>query len=300
MVSAIAEEIQEKSQGEIRDYFSLLKPRVMSLVIFTSIIGLMLAPGASDASILTMLIAIICISIGAGASGAINMWIERDTDKLMKRTKHRPLPDGRISPDDALAMGCILAVGSVVIMVLAVNLIAAAWLAASILFYVFIYTIWLKPRTPQNIVIGGAAGAFPPIIGWMAVSPTFHYHPYILFAIIFLWTPPHFWALALYRNEDYKNAGIPMMPVVKGAKRTTIEMLIYSIILLAITITPFILNYQNYLYLGMSIMLGANFMRHAIKVIGNPVEENAKPMFKFSILYLFLLFLSMPIDILVL
>src|SRR5580704_195882 len=213
----------------VRDYVQILKPRVMSLVVFTGIVGLALAPGHLHP--LLAAVAVLCIAIGAGASGAINMWYDRDIDLVMRRTASRPLPAGRMLPGEALGFGCVLAVGSVAVMGIAVNWVAAELLALTIAFYVFVYTIWLKRRTPQNIVIGGAAGALPPLIGWAAVTGDIGWGAVALFAIIFFWTPPHFWALSLYRTGDYAKAGVPMLPVVAGTRETKRQMLLYTLVL---------------------------------------------------------------------
>lgn len=279
---------------EVRDYISLLKPRVMSLVVFTGLCGLIVAPG--EVHPLIAIIAIIAISFGSGASGAINMWYERELDKKMKRTQNRAIPSGRVSPENALDFAGIVAFASVLIMAFAVNVTSAFLLLVAILFYVFIYTIWLKPRTPQNIVIGGAAGAFPPMIGWAAVTGDISLMSITLFSIIFLWTPPHFWALAIYKNEDYKNAGIPMMPVIYGVEETKKQMLLYTIVLFIVTLVPFLIGFSGYIYLSSALVLGVNFLKHSVIVFKSPIEENCRGMFKFSILYLFLLFTFLVID----
>ena len=219
-----------------RDFLALTKPRVMSLVVFTALCGLLAAPGHVDPVI--GFTAILCIAVGAGASGALNMWYEVDIDAQMKRTKGRPLPSGRVDRQSALHFGVALAVGSVILMGLAVNVVAAFWLAVSILFYVFVYTIWLKRRTPQNIVIGGAAGAFPPLIGWAAATGQVATLPVLLFALIFLWTPPHFWALALFMESDYAKAGVPMLPVVAGERTTRTQIGLYTIPMAAVAVAP--------------------------------------------------------------
>ncbi|MDP1964063.1 MAG: heme o synthase, partial [Reyranella sp.] len=213
--------------ARVRDYVDLLKPRVMSLVVFTGLVGVLIAPAHLHP--FTAALAVLAIALGSGAAGAINMWYERDLDALMARTRNRPLPAGRVAPDDALGLGVLLSIFSVLLMAVATNFVAAALLAAAILFYVFVYTIWLKRRTPQNIVIGGAAGAFPPMIGWAAVTGDVSAVSIALFLLIFLWTPPHFWALALYRCDDYRRAGVPMLPVVAGARETKRQMLIYTV-----------------------------------------------------------------------
>ena len=244
-MSYTSDEIRAKapiaaSEATAGDYFALLKPRVMSLVVFTGFVGFYLAP-ASPHPVLAG-IAILCIAVGAGAAGAINMWYERDIDAVMKRTMSRPIPTGRIAPGNALGFGVVLAIASVTLMGLALNLPAAALLALSIAFYVFVYTIWLKRRTPQNIVIGGAAGAFPPMIGWAAASGEVSLASLALFAIIFIWTPPHFWSLALYRSQDYAKAGIPMLPVIAGPDETRRQILLYTAVLLPVTLTPYLLG----------------------------------------------------------
>ncbi|MBT3809647.1 MAG: protoheme IX farnesyltransferase, partial [Rhodospirillaceae bacterium] len=236
---------------------------------------------------------------GAGASGAINMWYERDIDAHMSRTMNRPLPKHRMDPATALGFGVVLSVGSVAIMGLAVNYVAAALLALTICFYVFIYTIWLKRRTPQNIVIGGAAGAFPPVIGWAAVTGDISLVSLALFAIIFLWTPPHFWALALYRSGDYERAGVPMMPVVAGRRSTKRQMLAYTLLLVPVSLVPFALGGAGLLYAGGTTLLGLAFIASAVRVLREPdaaEDRRARQMFGFSILYLFLVFAFLLAD----
>jgi len=274
--------------GRLLDYAVLLKPRVMSLVLFTAMVGLLLAPGTIALG--TATIAVICIAIGAGASGAINMWYDRDIDGMMERTINRPLPAGRMEPRNALWFGTILSVLSVAVMTVYVNLISAALLAITIGFYVFIYTVWLKRRTPQNIVIGGAAGAFPPMIGWAAVTGTVSWESIVLFAIIFLWTPPHFWALALYRSGDYERAGVPMMPVVAGTRRTKREILAYSLILVPVTVAPFFLGMATAPAAALLAGLALWFVRHAVVVYNSEGFDAPRAMFRYSILHLFLIF----------
>src|SRR5579859_3939735 len=222
--------------AELSDWFALLKPRVMTLMVFTGLIGLLIAPGHLNPVL--SFTAVLCIAVAAGACGAINMWYDRDIDAVMRRTRNRPIPAGRIEPGAALGFGVTLAVGAVIMMGLAVNIAAASVLALSIAFYVFVYTMWLKRRTPQNIVIGGAAGAFPPVIGWAAATGHIGLEPLTLFLIIFLWTPPHFWALCINRAEDYRRAGVPMLPVVAGRTATTQQILTYSILLVLASILP--------------------------------------------------------------
>jgi heme o synthase len=280
--------------AQVRDYAALLKPRVMSLVVFTGFVGLYLAPGHLHPVLAA--VAVLCIAVGAGASGAINMWYDRDIDALMSRTANRPLPAGRMAPGDALGFGCFLAATSVVLMGLALNVVAASLLALTIAFYVFVYTIWLKRRTPQNIVIGGAAGALPPIVGWAAATGDVAPAALALFALIFFWTPPHFWALALYRAGDYANAGVPMLPVVAGPRATKRQMLLYTLVLWPCALAPYFLGVAGPIYAAAALGLSAVFTGFAVKVWLDPTQRSAKQMFGFSILYLFLLFALLVID----
>ncbi len=282
-----------------RDYFALLKPRVMTLVIFTAACAMVAAPGQLHPFL--AFIGILCIAVAAGAAGALNQWYEADIDAVMKRTAKRPLPAGKLQPAEALAFGVILGTGSVAIMGLALNWVAAAWLAVSILFYVVVYTAWLKRRTPQNIVIGGAAGAFPVICGWAAVTGDTPLLAWILFAIIFLWTPPHFWALALFMEADYAKAGVPMLPVTHGLTETRRQILGYSALLVPVTIAPTLLGLANWAYGGTAITLGIIFMAMAVKVWRNTATAPAamlpeKQLFKFSLLYLACLFGALVAD----
>ena len=280
--------------SRVVDYAILLKPRVMSLVLFTGIVGMIMAPGSIP--ILTYVIAIICIGIGAGASGAINMWYDRDIDSKMERTMNRPIPAGRMQPANALWFGIALSIFSVVAMGALVNIISAALLTGTIVYYVIIYTIWLKRRTPQNIVIGGGSGALPPMIGWAAVTGDISINSILLFAIIFMWTPPHFWALALYRSGDYEKAGVPMMPAVSGIPETKKQMLIYTILLLPLTIAPV---YTSLISIPAGIIIGLFglwFVRHAYIVLKSDGFDAPRAMFRFSILHLFLIFLVFLID----
>ncbi|WP_207458587.1 heme o synthase [Azospirillum sp. SYSU D00513] len=270
------------------DYLELLKPRVMSLVVFSGLAGMVVAPGHIHPILAA--VAVLCIAVGAGASGAINMWYDRDIDAVMSRTARRPIPSGRVQPDEALAFGVILAAASVLVMGLAVNWAAAAILALSIGFYVFVYTMWLKRSTPQNIVIGGAAGAFPPMIGWAAVTGGVELPSVLLFLLIFLWTPPHFWALALYRSGDYERAGVPMMPVVAGAASTKRQMFFYTVLLLPVAVSPYLVGIAGPVYLAGSLVLNALFLLCAARVLRAGDDKPAKQMFGFSILYLFALF----------
>ena len=278
----------------IVDYAILLKPRVMALVLFTGFTGMLLAPGNID--VLTAAIAVTCIALGAGASGAINMWYDRDIDRMMKRTMHRPLPAGRLKPGSALGLGAILAVLSVSIMANYVNLASGLLLALTIAFYVFIYTIWLKRRTPQNIVIGGASGALPPMIGWAAVTNDISLGSLVLFAIIFMWTPPHFWALSLYITGDYEKAGVPMMPVVSGKTETKRQILIYTVLLVPITLCPAFIGIISPLGAIAIALLGLRFIWHAFKVRASDNTNAPRAMFRFSILYLFLIFVILLAD----
>ena len=272
----------------VSDFIELLKPRVMTLVVFTGVAGLVVAPGHLHPFL--SLVAIFCIAVGAGAAGAINMWYERDIDAIMTRTKKRPLPSGRIDPADALTFGVVLTILAVCLMGFAVNWTAAFLLAFASFFYVFIYTIWLKPRTPQNIVIGGAAGAFPPMIGWAAVTGDVSMASIMLFMLIFMWTPPHFWALALFKNEDYKRAGIPMLPVVAGSVETKKQMLIYTMLLTPIALAPYFMQLAGMLYLLGALLLQGLFILSAIRVWYDETFKSARVMFGFSIFYLFALF----------
>ena len=278
----------------VDDYIALLKPRVMSLVVFTGFVGLYLAPGHLHPFLAA--VAVLCIAVGAGAAGAINMWYDRDIDAVMKRTLSRPLPAGRMAPGDALGFGCVLAAASVVVMGLAVNWVAATLLAGTIAFYILVYTMWLKRRTPQNIVIGGAAGACPPMVGWTAVTGDVGAASLILFALIFFWTPPHFWALSLYRTGDYARAGVPMLPVVAGARETKKQMLLYTLVLWPIALAPAFLGLTGLVYGVVALVLSALFTLTAIRVWYDDGETSAKRMFAFSILYLFLLFAVMVVD----
>ncbi len=275
----------------VGDFVALLKPRVMSLVVFTAVTGLVLAPG--DMHPVLAVIAVLCIAVGAGAAGAVNMWYERDVDALMTRTRARPLPAGRMNPGTALGFGVMLSVGSVSVMALAANWTAAALLSLTIAFYVFVYTIWLKRRTPQNIVIGGAAGAVPPMIGWAAVTGDIGLGGIALFALIFMWTPPHFWALSLYKCGDYQEAGIPMMPVVAGTRETKRQILLYTLLLVPVSLSPSVLGIAGPVYAGIAAAMGLVFIGLAWQVWRAADEARAPRLFGFSILYLFVLFATM-------
>ena len=278
----------------VGDYVQILKPRVMSLVVFTGFVGLAVAPGHLHPVLAA--IAVLCIAVGAGASGAINMWYDRDIDAVMRRTAQRPLPAGRMEPGEALGFGIVLAVGSTVVMGLAVNWAAAALLALTIAFYVFVYTIWLKRRTPQNIVIGGAAGALPPLIGWAAATGDIGWGAIALFAIIFFWTPPHFWALSLYSSRDYAAAGVPMLPVVAGPRETKKQMLLYTVVLWPVTLAPWLLGLAGPFYAGGVAALSLAFTGAAIRVWHDEGDRSARQMFAFSLLYLFLIFTLLLAD----
>ncbi len=288
--------ISVNNEASVGDYFSLLKPRVMSLVVFTAMAGLWVAPNVTDMHPVLVIVALLCIAINAGAAGAINMWFDRDIDAIMKRTKNRPLPLNKMHPDEALSFGIILSLLSVMMMGMATNWVAAGLLAFANFFYVVIYTIWLKRSTPQNIVIGGAAGAFPPMIGWAAVTGDITLTSIALFAIIFFWTPPHFWALALYANEDYKRAKVPMLPVTHGEKHTKIQMMIYSLIMLPISISPYFLNISGMGYLVTASLLSLFFIYTNVRVLTDATHKSAKLMFGYSVFYLFAIFLALMID----
>ena len=282
-----------------RDYFALLKPRVMTLVVFSAACAMAVAPGHIHPVI--GFVAMLCVAIGAGAAGALNQWYEADIDALMKRTANRPLPAGRIERSDALGFGVLFAAGSVAIMGIAVNWLAAAILAVSILFYVLVYTVGLKRRTPQNIVIGGAAGAFPPLIGWAAVTGDISALPVLLFALIFLWTPPRFWALALFMEADYSKAGVPMLPVTDGPVVTRRQILLYTLVLVPVSLLPWALGLTGWIYGGTAAVFGLGFIACAVAVWRNTATLAAdmapeKRMFRFSLLYLFMLFAALVVD----
>jgi protoheme IX farnesyltransferase len=280
--------------SELRDFWTLLKPNVMQLVIFTSAVGLYLAPGRLHP--LLAFTAILCIAAGAGASAAINNWFDADIDCRMARTRLRPTATGRIDPAEALGVGVTLAIFSVMVMSLALNYVAGALLALTIGFYVFVYTMWLKRRTPQNIVIGGAAGALPPVVAWAAVTGGVSLLPLLLFLIIFLWTPPHFWALALYRNGDYARVGVPMLPVVAGRRRTLDYILGYTVVLVAVSLLPAILGEAGAVYAVIAAALGGVFIAHAVQLWRRDQDRLAMRTFRFSILYLFLLYAGLVAD----
>ncbi|MDH3738150.1 MAG: heme o synthase [Alphaproteobacteria bacterium] len=286
-----AQGIADSAAARASDYLALLKPRVMSLVVFTGFAGLVVAPG--NLHPLLAVVAVLCIAISAGAAGAINMWYERDIDALMERTRKRPIPAGRIAPHKALVFGIVLNILPVLVMGVLLNWVAAALLALAAGFYIFVYTIWLKRRTPQNIVIGGAAGAVPPMIGWAAVTGSITLESIALFLIIFMWTPPHFWALALYREGDYAKAGVPMLPVVAGPAETRRQILVYTVLLVPLTFAPVVLGTVGLLYGAIAAIAGIYFTWLAIQLMRSASERAAKRMFGFSILYLFVLFAAL-------
>jgi protoheme IX farnesyltransferase len=288
----------EVSIADPRDYIALLKPRVMSLVVLTALAGLLIAPTPLHPFL--SFVSLLAIAVGAGASGALNMWYDADIDAKMTRTKDRPVPAGRIAPGEALAFGLVLSGFSVFTLGVVANWAAAALLAFTIFFYAVVYTMWLKRSTPQNIVIGGAAGAFPPMVGYAAATGAISLESLVLFAIIFIWTPPHFWALALVKSGDYEKAGVPMMPNVRGADHTRLEILIYSVLLAPLGVAPWLLGFASPVYGALSIIGGALFLHRAWRVYrvreGAAAEKIAKGLFGFSILYLFVLFGTIVIE----
>jgi len=284
-------------RGGVGDFVALLKPRVMSLVVFTAVVAMAAAPVTPHPII--AITAILCIAIGAGAAGALNMWYDSDIDQVMTRTRERPIPAGMVGRDEALAFGMILSAFSVVVLGLATNWLAAGLLGFTIFFYAVIYTMWLKRATPQNIVIGGAAGAFPPIVAWAAATGTVTLEPIVLFLIIFFWTPPHFWALALVRSGDYARAGVPMLPVVAGVDETRRQIFLYSLILVPLGIAPAVLGFAGWLYLAVSVALGAVFLGLAWRLYagkGDAIGPVARRLFAFSILYLFAVYAALFVE----
>ncbi|MGQ0673795.1 MAG: heme o synthase [Hyphomicrobium sp.] len=297
-VHAGVESASTTFEPSVRDFVQLMKPRVMSLVVFTALTGMVAAPGEIHPFL--ALVALVAITVGAGASGALNMWYDADIDAVMQRTAARPIPRGLVTADEALGFGVFLSAASVVTLGLLVNWLSGALLAFTILFYVLIYTMWLKRWTPQNIVIGGAAGAFPPVIGWAAVTGTISIESIVLFLIIFMWTPPHFWALALYRNRDYERAGVPMLPVVAGPRETRKQILIYSVLLVASSLLPSAVGLGGIAYLVTAVVTGAVFLWLAWRVWqvteGREADTVAKRLFLYSILYLFVLFAVLLVE----
>src|SRR2546421_5189491 len=298
---ARGEALAEPSMADVGDYIALLKPRVMSLVIFTALVGLVIAPGHVHPVL--AITALICIAVGAGASGALNMALEGDIDAKMSRTANRPIPRGRITRSEAMAFGMTLAFFSVLTLGTLVNWIAGALLAFTIFFYIVIYTMWLKRWTAQNIVIGGAAGSLPPVVAWAAATGSLSVEPLLLFLIIFFWTPPHFWALALFRSDDYARAGVPMLPVVAGPDATRLQILLYTIVLVAVAAAPWPLGYFDAIYGITSLILGAGMLALAINVYRRRERAESlratRKLFAFSILYLFALFATLLLEVVV-
>ena len=282
----------------VKAFFNLMKPRVMSLVIFTCAVGLLIAPIKID--FINAILSLLAVALGSGAAGALNMWYESDLDSLMTRTCLRPIPTGKLTKNQALLFGISSSIISIITLYIFSNLIAALSLTATILFYVFVYTIWLKRKTPQNIVIGGAAGALPPVIGWAIATNGISLEPIILFLIIFIWTPSHFWALSLYKTEDYRKAKIPMLPITSGVKTTKFNIFIYSLVLFPISLLPFILNFSGLVYLIFASLMGSYYIFISYKLLKakNLSEEKklASKLFAYSILYLFLIFVFILID----
>jgi heme o synthase len=287
----------EPSLAGVEDYFALMKPRVMSLVVFTALVGLVLAPGHVHPVI--AFTALLCVAVGAGAAGALNMCLDADIDALMTRTARRPIPRGRVLPGEALGFGLTLAAGSVVVLGLLVNVLAAALLAFTIFFYAVVYTMWLKRWTVQNIVIGGAAGAFPPIIGWAAATGEIGMDAIVLFLIIFFWTPPHFWALSLYRSKEYARAGVPMLPVVAGREETCRQILLYTLLLAPLGLAPWLLGFAGIAYASVAAAGGAVMILLAVQLRAQEEtaeEQAARRLFAFSVLYLFVLFAMLLLE----
>jgi len=284
--------------GYMKAFFNLMKPRVMSLVIFTCVVGLLIAP--VKVNFLDVVFSLLAVAVGSGAAGALNMWYESDIDSLMTRTCLRPIPTGKLTRNQALAFGILSSLISVIVLYIFSNLIAAILLAITILFYVFVYTIWLKRKTSQNIVIGGASGALPPVIGWAIATNGVALEPIILFLIIFIWTPSHFWALSLYKSEDYRKAKIPMLPITSGIRTTKLNIFIYALILFPIAILPFFLNYYGLIYLILAAVLSGYYVFISYKLFKEKdsilEKKLAKKLFAYSILYLFMIFTSILID----
>jgi len=297
-VTEVAHPHVEPSLASVGDYLALMKPRVMSLVVFTALVGLVIAPGHLHPVI--GFTALLCIAVGAGAAGALNMWYDADIDAVMMRTARRPIPAGRVLPGEALAFGLTLASGAVVVLGLLVNIIAASLLAFTIFFYIVVYTIWLKRSTPQNIVIGGAAGALPPVIGWAAATGGVGIESLVLFLLIFFWTPPHFWALSLCRLDEYARAGIPMLPVVAGRAETQRQIFVYAAMLAPFGVAPCLLGFAGVTYGAVASVTGAIMVALAWRVRTSAedaaMDRAAKRLFMFSILYLFLLFAALLIE----
>src|SRR6476620_409719 len=294
-VNARPDVLATAAGGDVAEYFALMKPRVMFLVVFTALVGLVAAPGHMHPVL--AIAALICIAVGAGAAGALNMWYDADIDACMARTAARPIPKGKITPDEARAFGTVLAVGSVLCLGLMLNWVAGALLALTIGFYVFIYTMWLKRTTPQNIVIGGAAGAVPPLVGWAATRGSLSWTAVYLFAIVFYWTPPHFWALSLLMKDEYAKVSIPMMPVVRGERETRRQILLYTLLLYAVTQLPFCAGEFGAIYLAASMLLGLAFVGGAVALYRRADRRTALRLYLFSLAYLALLFSAMVADV---
>ena len=285
-------------EARVEDYLALLKPSVMQLVVFTAVVGLVVAPGTINPII--AVISVLCIAIGAGGSAALNMWFDSDIDAIMSRTANRPIPSGRVSREEALVFGMVLSLFSVALLGLATNWVAGGLLAFTIFFYAVIYTMWLKRRTPQNIVIGGAAGAFPPIVGWAAVTGTVSLESVVLFLIIFLWTPPHFWALALYKQSDYGAAGVPMMPNVVGNASTKRQIFAYTVLLALSAMLPTVLGFAGLVYTSVAVITGGAFMLYAWRLLRTDddvaMRKTARSLFNYSLSYLFIVFFAFMTD----
>ena len=294
MTDATLDAPQNEMEASFGDYFALLKPRVMILVVFTALVGLLAAP--VPLHWVVAFASILFIAVGGGASGALNMWWDADIDRVMRRTQKRPIPSGRVSADEAKILGFALAGFSVVMLALAANLFAAALLAFTIFFYLVIYTIWLKRWTPQNIVIGGAAGAFPPMIGWACATGSVSIESVLMFALIFMWTPPHFWALALVKNDDYKAANIPMLPVVAGSLETRRQIVIYAVLLAPLAVVPSFIGMASVGYGVIAALAGLLFVAMSLQLFKTGDHKHAMRLFAYSIMYLFLLFLGLVID----
>ncbi len=289
---------QSAGEARVEDYLALLKPSVMQLVVFTGAVGLVAAPGVINPVV--AIIAVLCIALGAGGSGALNMWYDSDIDAVMSRTLNRPIPAGRMTREEALVFGVVLSLFSVALLGLATNWVAAGLLAFTIFFYAVIYTMWLKRRTPQNIVIGGAAGAFPPMVGWAAVTGTVSVESVVLFLIIFLWTPPHFWALALYKQSDYGAAGVPMMPNVVGNASTKRQIFAYTLVLAAAAMAPAVLGFAGVIYTIVALVTGLSFVLLAWRLLRTnddvAMRKSARTLFNYSLSYLFIVFLAFMTD----
>ena len=298
MANIKSKKLQLNYFSYVKAFFNLMKPRVMSLVIFTCAVGLLIAPVKID--FLNATLSLIAVALGSGAAGALNMWYESDLDSIMTRTCLRPIPTGKLTKNQALIFGVLSSFISIIALYIFSNLAAALILTITILFYVFVYTIWLKRKTPQNIVIGGAAGALPPVIGWAVATGGISLEPVILFLIIFIWTPSHFWALSLYKSDDYRKAKIPMLPIISGTQITKLNILIYAIILFPVAVSPFILEYSGEMYLALSVTLTGYYVHLAYKLFKekNLIKEKkfAVKLFGYSIVYLFMIFSSILID----